>query len=203
MQSARSKQNRWVKGRNARAAKQVVVQRILPLQPGISQPYGMLAAPDQMTYSIENSVIKSSTSSSSTSTSPSSSSTEYKSTLTEENLSRMNHLTEGASSSLQMPSIDSSSSISSTINANDNDASNHSEQPKCDSGIETCDIMDSGNSMPDYSTPDADQTEEMDSDEEENNRIRRRLNEDPGIQSLMEISLPSPIPMTHSVDDCK
>ncbi|XP_031636606.1 protein cramped [Contarinia nasturtii] len=201
MNSSRSKQNRWMKGRNNRAAKQVVVQRILPLQPGISQPYGMLAAPDPITYSIESSVIKSSTSSSSSSSPSSSSSLEYKSILTEENLSRMNHLTEDASANPYIRSIDTNSSNSSTINADDNNTTDLSEHQKCDSGIETCDIIDSGTNKPEYSASDADQVEEVDSDEEENNRIRQRLNEDPGIQSLMEISLPSPIPMAHSVDD--
>ncbi|XP_055304646.1 protein cramped isoform X2 [Sitodiplosis mosellana] len=190
MNAPRNKQNRWVKGRNTRVQKQVVVQRILPLQPGITQPYGVYAAPD-INYPIENSMIKPSSSASS-----STSSVEYKSILTEENLSRMNHLSEDDNPNLRSSSIDKSSSNSSTQNNEDN--SSASEHQKCDSGIESCDMIDSGDNEPEYSASDADQ---MDSDEEENNRIRQRLNEDPGIQSLMEISLPSPIPINHSVDE--
>lgn len=45
--------------------------------------------------------------------------------------------------------------------------------------------------------------DQLDSDDEETNRMRQRINNDPGIQSLMEISLPSPIPMVNVHDDCK
>lgn len=191
LQASRTKQNRWVKGRNNRVSKQVVVQRILPLQPGITQPFGVLATPDINNYPIDSSMIKPSSSSSS--------SVEYKSILTEENLSRMNHLSEDANSPVQLRSIDNDSSHSSAGNLEEN--SSTSEHQKCDSGIETCDMLNSAENTPEYSTIDVEPVD-IDSDEEENNRIRQRFNEDPGIQSLMEISLPSPIPITHSVDEC-
>lgn len=171
-------------------SKQVVVQRILPLQPGITQPFSVLPTAD-VSYSIENTMIKPSPSSSS----PSSSSTlEYKSSLTEENLSRMNNLSEDSSSN-SMRSVDSNSSNSSSRNIENN--SSTSEHSKCDSGIETCDITggDRSHHIPSFNV--------VDIDEEENNRLRQKLNDDPGIQSLMEISLPSPIQMVNSADECK
>lgn len=121
---------------------------------------------------------------------------EYKSILTEENLSRMNHLSEDINSNLRLRSIDINSSNNST--QNNEDSSSSGEHQKCDSGIGSCDVIDSVDNEPEYLASD-----QMDSDEEENNRIRQRLNEDPGIQSLMEISLPSPIPINHSVDECE
>lgn len=176
-------------------SKQVVVQRLLPLQPGVptlTQPYGVLGTPDLNNYPLDNSIIKGS----------SSSSVEYKSILTEENLSRMNHLSEDSNPTAQMRSaIDTNASNSSAENAEASTSTN--KHAKCDSAIETCDMIDAEESAkPDYSTDDAEQVS-VDSDEEENNRMRQILNEDPGIQSLMEISLPSPIQIAHSVDDCK
>lgn len=160
----------------------MVVQRILPLQPGISQPYGVLTTADVNSYPIENAM----------SPSP----VEYKSILTEENL--RNHLSGDTASSSSARSIDINSSNSKSAQ-NAEETSSSSEHTKCDRGIETCDIMigSGGNNPSEYFTSD------LDSDEEENNRIRQRLNDDPGIQSLMEISLPSPIQIVHSVDECK
>lgn len=45
-------------------------------------------------------------------------------------------------------------------------------------------------------------TEECTDSEDEEDRIRKHLNEDPGIQSLMEISLPSPIPLNPTSEEC-
>lgn len=158
------------------------MQRLLPLQPGITQPYGVFATTDA-TYPIESTMT--------------SSSVEYKSILTEENLSRMNHLSEDANTKSHTTATDINSSNKSAQSIEYN--SNTSEQTKCDNGIDNCDTIDSGDNQPEYTTSNSD----MDSDEEENNRIRQRLDADPGIQSLMEISLPSPIPLVHSADECK
>lgn len=188
-QPPRSKQNRWSKPRNTRISKQVVVQRLLPLQPGITQPFGVLTTADVTNYTIEGPMIKAT------------SSVEYKSVLTEENL--RNHLSTDANSNLPTGSIDitTSNNNNATENFIENSSSAESGHVKCDSGIETCDIIDSeiNNTTPGFFTSDADL---IDSDEEENNRMRQRLNDDPGIQSLMEISLPSPMQTVHSADEC-
>lgn len=130
-----------------------------------------------------------------------SSSVEYKSSLTEENL--RNHLSTDANSNRPIASIVdiTKSNNKATENFIENSRI-ESEHVKCDSGIESCDIIDSGinKSTPEFFDCDADL---IDSDEEENNRMRQRLNDDPGIQSLMEISLPSPMPIVHSADECK
>lgn len=161
----------------------MVVQRLLPLQPGITQPYSMLATTD-VSYSIDSSIMKPSTS------------TEYKSTLTEENLSKLNHL-----SQTNVSNGTSRGDLSTSSNDTSNeDCSDNGDDSKYDDRVETCDTVDSEANLADYSASDADQ---VDSDEEENNRIRQRFDEDPGIQSLMEISLPSPIQMVHSIDECK
>lgn len=158
----------------------MVVQRLLPLQPGITQPFGVLTTAD-VNYPIENAMTQAPV--------------EYKSILTEENL--RNHLSEEVSSNTSNKPININSSpepnVMETASTSDRDHS------KCDSGIETCDIMidSEGDKPTEYFTSD------LDSDEEENNRIRQRFNEDPGIQSLMEISLPSPIPITHAADECE
>lgn len=178
----------------------MVVQRLLPLQPGITPPYNVLTPADVTNYPIENAMIKAS------------STAEYKSSLTEENL--RNHLSDGAganaptttataTATAAAAAIDILSSNSKTAQ-NIVDCLNISENPKCDRGIEICDMIVSATDhnkplmTTEYFTADL-----IDSDEEENNRIRQRLNEDPGIQSLMEISLPSPIPIAHSSDECK
>lgn len=47
LSQARYKQNRWLRARNMRiTSKQVVVQRLLPLQPGAAQTYDVIRAPD-------------------------------------------------------------------------------------------------------------------------------------------------------------
>lgn len=166
----------------------MVVQRLLPLQPGITQPFGVLTTADVTSYPLEGTMIKAS------------SPVEYKSILTEENL--RNHLSTDANSNIPIGSIDiTSSNINATENFIENSSTEEDEHVKCDSEIETCDIIDSGinKSTPEFFTSDA---ELIDSDEEENNRIRQRFNDDPGIQSLMEISLPSPMPIVHSADEC-
>lgn len=66
--------------------------------------------------------------------------------------------------------------------------------------VKNCDIIDIESDAPLLSS--ACKADQMDSDEEETNRIRQNFNDDPGIQSLMEISLPSPIPMVNH-DECK
>lgn len=195
---ARTKQNRWAKGRNSRMSKQVVVQRILPLQPGITQPFSVLPTAD-VNYPIENAIIKPSASTSSSSSSSTSSSVEYKSSLTEENLSRMNNLSENTNSNSHLRSTDSNSS-SNSIRSIDSNSSTSQQHPKCDSGIETSDMIDSGSDKSKHA--DYDVVDDI-VEEEENNRLRQRLNDDPGIQSLMEISLPSPIPIVSSTDECK
>lgn len=169
-------------------SKQVVVQRILPLQPGITQqPYSVLPTAD-VNYSIESSPIKPSSSSSSAS------SVEYKSSLTEENLSRMNNLSENTNSNSQLRSINDQSSNSSiqTIETSS------TEHPNCGIEIKHCDMVDSRGDKLDHPAFDVEGIEE-----EENNRLRQRLDDDPGIQSLMEISLPSPIPIVSSTDECE
>lgn len=167
----------------------MVVQRLLPLQPGITQPFGVLTTADVSNYTIEGgTMIKAS------------SQVEYKSILTEENL--RNHLSTDASSNVSSgPTNDITSSNNKATEKFIESSSTESVHEKCDSGLETCDIIDSeiNKSTPEFFTSDA---ELIDSDEEENNRIRQRLNEDPGIQSLMEISLPSPIAIVHSADEC-
>lgn len=183
-------------------SKQVVVQRILPLQPGITQPFSVLPTAD-VNYPIESAIIKPSAStpsspSPSTSTS-SSSSVEYKSSLTEENLSRMNNLSENTNSNSHLRSTDSNSSTNS-IRSIDSNSSTSQQHPKCDSGIETSDMIGSGGDKSKHA--DYDVVDDI-VEEEENNRLRQQLNNDPGIQSLMEISLPSPIPIVSSTDECK
>lgn len=169
-------------------SKQVVVQRILPLQPGITQqPYSVLPTAD-VNYSIESSPIKPSSSSSSTS------SLEYKSSLTEENLSRMNNLSENTNSNSQLRSINDQSSNSS-IRTIETSSTEHSN---CGIEIKHCDMVDSRGDKLDRPAFDV-----VCIDEEENNRLRQRLDDDPGIQSLMEISLPSPIPIVSSTDECE
>lgn len=155
------------------------MQRLLPLQPGITQQFGVLTTADATNYPIDNAMA--------------SSTVEYKSILTEENL--RNHLSEETNSNVSSKSID----INSSTAQNSMAIASTSEHTKCDSEIDTCDIMidSDGNKPSQYFTSD------LDSDEEENDRIRQRLNEDPGIQSLMEISLPSPIPIVHSADECE
>lgn len=173
-------------------SKQVVVQRILPLQPGITQqPYSVLPTAD-VNYSIESSPIK--PSSSSSSASASASSMEYKSSLTEENLSRMNNLSENTNSNSQQRSINDQSSNSS-IRAIETSSTEH---PNCGIEIKHCDMVDSRGDKLDPPAFDV-----VGIDEEENNRLRQRLDDDPGIQSLMEISLPSPIPIVSSTDECE
>lgn len=155
------------------------MQRLLPLQPGITQQFGVLTTADATNYPIDNAMAPQTV--------------EYKSILTEENL--RNHLSEETTSNVSSKSMDISSSSAQNAVA----IASTSEHTKCDSEIESCDIMidSDGNKPSEYFTSD------LDSDEEENNRIRQRLNEDPGIQSLMEISLPSPIPINHSADECE
>lgn len=160
--------------------------------PTLTQPYGVLSTPDINSYSLDNSIIKGA----------SSTPVEYKSILTEENLSRMNHLSEDSSPTTSMRSIDNNA-CNSSVQVEASTSTSTSKHASCDSVIETCDmIRTEDNAKPVYATINTEQGI-IDSDEEENNRMRQRLNEDPGIQSLMEISLPSPIQLGHSVDDCK
>lgn len=47
LQHSRNKQNKWIRARNMRASsKQVVVQRLLPLQPGATQTYDIIRSTD-------------------------------------------------------------------------------------------------------------------------------------------------------------
>lgn len=159
-----------MKSRNNRVSKQVVVQRLLPLQPGITQPYSVLATTD-VNYNgatVENTIIK-----------------PVATGLTKENLDRMNNLSNNIEPST------STENGNSKLDITDDDAD----------VVKNCDIVDAGNDGPLLSS--VSETDQIDSDEEENNRIRQKFNEDPGIQSLMEISLPSPIPMVNVTEDCK
>lgn len=170
----------------------MVVQRLLPLQPGITQPFGVITTADITSYPIEGTIIKAP------------SSIEYKSILTEENL--RNHLSTDAKSTIPTGSMDITTISNNKVTTETfiESSSTENEYVKCDNRIETCDIIDSAinKSMPpEFFTTTSDEVL-IDSDEEENNRMRQKFNEDPGIQSLMEISLPSPIPIVHSADEC-
>lgn len=133
------------KPRNNRVSKQVVVQRLLPLQPGITQQFRVLTTADVTNYSIDNAMAPPSV--------------EYNSILTKENL--RNHLSEETNSNMSSKSIDINSSDGQHAMA----VASTSEHTKCDSRIETCDIMigSDGNKPPEYFSSD------LDSDEKENN----------------------------------
>lgn len=173
IQVQRSKQNRWQKSRINRTPKQVVVQRLLPLQPGISQPY-VLSTPDA-NYSTPNmtNVPLTGPIDPTGLAGPSTSSLEINATLTAENLNRLNTLAEHQIIQPPNPPTDISKLL---------DTDSDSE---CDREIQSCEMGNGLGGMP-----------ELDSDEEENRRLQKQFNEDPGIQCLMDISLPSPIPMT-------
>lgn len=182
VQVPRSKQNRWQKSRINRTPKQVVVQRLLPLQPGISQPY-MLPTPDA-NYSAPNMAnvpLNGPMDELPALAGPSTPPIEHSSTLTAENLNRLNTLS--AQQLVQPPHRPTD--ISKLLADEDSDT-------ECDREIENCDMGNGLGGMP-----------QLDSDEEENRRLQKQFNEDPGIQCLMDISLPSPLPMASHHCKCR
>lgn len=167
----------------------MVVQRFLPLQPGIQQPYNVLTPTDvnynSSTTPHESPIIKAN---------------DFNSTLTTKNVNLMNSLTET-----------SCASTSTDKNANrewPQTPTDISRLLKLDDegiDIECAKVMDSttiDNAQNEQQHLIEEDDDANESDEEENNRMRQKINEDPGIQSLMEISLPSPIPIA-SPDECK
>lgn len=81
-----------------------------------------------------------------------------------------------------------------TYSTNDmNELLNDNSDDECDREIQNCDIADGFAHMPQLDTD----------DEEENRRFRERFNDDPGIRCLMDISLPSPLPMASTSHECK
>lgn len=171
-------------------SKQVVVQRLLPLQPGIQQPYEMrvLSTPDvgySNSTTVENSVAKSN---------------EFNSTLTTENLNLLNSLSGSVGSNAAV--MDKNANNKEVRNASTSDISKLLilDDDDVDYNQEVLPNPQLVNKTDDKPT---ETDEAIESDEEENIRIRQKLNEDPGIQSLMEISLPSPIPIASSSDECK
>lgn len=119
--------------------------------------------------------------------------------LTRENLDRMNNLSNNIET-IQNASFEYGSSHTDGRSS----CENKIEEPTNGNGVEmkNCDIVDAGESEL-LLTPTSEAHDHLDSDEEENNRMRQKFDEDPGIQSLMELSLPSPIPMINVTDDCK
>lgn len=194
-QNARNKQSRWSKSRNNRPSKLVVVQRLLPLQPGMTQTYGVVTTTDAKYSGATN-----------TDSTPSRSPSDDKSNdddrlpsrpksmLTSENLSRINQLSnyktnnnnrEGVlnvNKSMDMSRLlefeNASAKEDDDSDENDTGSSRMEEESVESEEDETSDNSDAGDSM------------------------HRKMSEDPGIQSLMDISLPSPLPINNSSEEC-
>lgn len=183
IQNARAKQSRWLKNHQNRLRHQVVVKRLL-LQPGVIQSYDSAAGNNAKfngTSKFANAMTSSSVEKSGDNKAPMA---KTKSLLTSENLNRINahHIKYNngdASESHNVKKVNST-----LINANHD----HDDEQEADRDQEvTCsdaheDIIES--------------TANQSTDE-----VTQQYSDDPGIQSLMEISLPSPF-VAHT-DECK
>lgn len=187
--ASRSKQNRWSKSRINRTPKQVVVQRLLPLQPGIAQPYVLTTS--EVNYpnaSIDNNTLLKSTKSSIV---------ECNSTLTTENLNKLNTYSETINSN----TVAVNNNMNNELNNIDMSRLLDSDTDDCDNEIQNCDVNQ--DKLQFLEIPETDIIiSDDDIEEEENQRLHVRLDDDPGIRSLMELSLPSPLPLASSSDEC-
>lgn len=153
----------------------MVVQRLLPLQPGIAQPF-VLPTPD-VNYSSNANIANNAPPAM---PGPSTQPIESNSTLTAENLNRLNTLVDH---SIVPQPLQPPTDISKLL---EEDSDN-----ECDKEIQNCDMGDQFGALP-----------QLDDDDEENRRLRQRFDEDPGIQCLMDISLPSPLQMPSTSHEC-
>lgn len=172
--------------RNNRTSKQLVVQRLLPLQPGMPQNIGVVTPANDIKYGsvkLDNTIRKQLRVE--TETSPKAA-------------NETNYVINQKSGSLDMSKL---------LEIDDE------PEEVCDKKPENDEIKVS-NVAPDQSAvltlpdiqlqtnSDLESVEPNVEEENEEDRIRRHLDEDPGIQSLMEISLPSPIPIIPAPEEC-
>lgn len=159
LQHSRNKQTRWIKARNSRPSKQVVVQRLLPLQPGVSQSYDVVTSENPMDF------IK---------------------------LSKLPQDTPRT----QIRKYDNNDKKKSTPSVN----SNNNNQKDSIILLETSSINSAKQPAPNSRSTRSETTVATCSD----TRVESTdlIEDDPGIQSLMDISLPSPGPSAN-IDECK
>lgn len=194
-QNPRNKQNRWLKLRNSRPSKQVVVQRLLPLQPGMAQTYGVVNTND-VEYSGNSNMHDESSTSSDDRTSNNhkhASATQAKSLLTSENLDRINARHYDNNNRENVHNVNKTIDMNHLLDDNDDD-----EDDEDDHDNEQTNELSDGNDVDEIDADEIDGEGDGEAIDEES----RRLNEDPGIQSLMEISLPSPFPAHAAADEC-
>lgn len=193
-QNTRNKQSRWSRSRNNRPSK-LVVQRLLPLQPGMTQTYGVVTTTDGKYSSATN-----------TETPPLRPPTDDKhneddrlpsrpkSMLTSENLSRINQLSNYITNNNNREgnlNVNKSTDMSRLLEFEN--ARVHEDDDSDDNDTGSRNLND--------------ELVESEEDESSDNSdagdlIHRRMREDPGIQSLMDISLPSPLPIHNPSDEC-
>lgn len=168
------------------------MQRLLPLQPGITQSYYTTDVKYNGNLSQEhaNKVHQTATETSA-------------SALTSENISKIifrhnnetivSNSTVTAISKRCQPTMD----MSKLLEIDD-------ETHSMDGNKESDKLNDSTNRISDVVDGlDENEIVAIEQSQDEKAKISRQLNDDPGIQSLMEISLPSPLPSSPSADECK
>lgn len=186
----KNSRNRWQKLRNNRTSKQLVVQRLLPLQPGMPKNFGLVTPASDIKYGsvkLDDTLRKQLRAETETSSS----------LMNESGSSFVKNQKIGALDMSKLLEIDDEYDTSNLETENDkrNVTETTSETTQQLNNTICNDKLTMDNEL---------EAEELDVDEQdEEDTIRRRLNEDPGIQSLMELSLPSPIPTSSTSDECE
>lgn len=162
-----------------------MVQRLLPLQPGMPQTYGVINPIKNKSNRTDDISEYTHDEQSGSGTIQSSIGSAEKSLLTSENLNRIN--------AHQLNDVNDVKRVEMCETMNINQMSHDSDTEEDDE-----DDDDNGQSNDLSDDNDDENTRESNNSDE----VSRRLNEDPGIQSLLDISLPSPFPVHGTSDEC-